>query len=144
MFPVLRQGEAGAMFDAVETCRQLALSALGPRCGEARLYLISVIEVEGGWEIDFGYSLNGVPVLLERGYAARFLVKVERIVQFSLCLRSYTDAGTTALVLPPKQGAAALASRGLEGSELLLTYSDSGGDTVSAGWSARDNTAGEG
>ena len=144
MFPVLRQGEAGAMFDAVETCRQLALSALGPRCGEARLYLISVIEVEGGWEIDFGYSLNGVPVLLERGYAARFLVKGERIVQFSLCLRSYTDAGTTALVLPPKQGAAALASRGLEGSELLLTYSDSGGDTVSAGWSARDNTAGEG
>ena len=34
--------------------------------------------------------------------------------------------------------AAALAAQGLEGEELLLTYTDSGGDTMSAGWSARD------
>ena len=144
LFPILRQGSAGPLFDSVETCRQTALSVLASRCGEARLYLISVEERPEGWEIDFGYSLNGVPVLLERGSAARFLVRGGQIVQFSLNLRSYTSAGSASLVLPPRQGAAALEARGLKGSELLLTYTDSGGDTVSAGWSARDNAAGEG
>ena len=28
--------------------------------------------------------------------------------------------------------------------ELLLTYTDAGGDTLTAGWSARDNRRGEG
>ena len=138
MFPVLRQGGAGELFDSVETCRQTALSVMASRCGEARLYLISAEARDGGWEVDFGYSLNGVPVLLERGYAARFQVKGGQIVRFSLYLREYTAAGTTSLVLPSRQGAAALAARGLEGAELLLTYTDSGGDTVTAGWSARD------
>lgn len=142
LFPVLRQGGAGELFDRVETCRQLALSALGPRCGEARLYLVSVEEVPEGWEISFGYSLNGIPVLTDLGYAARFLVEGERITQFSLYLRSYTAAGDSSLVLPSRQGAAALAAQGLAGEELLLTYTDSGGDTLTAGWSARDDGEG--
>ncbi|MEH2940838.1 hypothetical protein [Lawsonibacter sp. JLR.KK007] len=64
---MLSQGEAGSLFDSVETCRQIALSAMGTRCGEARLYLMSVQTRQEGWEIDFGYSLNGVPVLNEGG-----------------------------------------------------------------------------
>lgn len=138
LFPILVQGDGGALFDSVETCRQLALSALASRCGEARLYLLSVSERAEGWEIEFGYSLNGIPVQLEGSCAARFRVSQGQIVQFSLCLRSYTSSGNPSLVLPPRQGAAALAAQGLEGEELLLTYADSGGDTVSAGWSARD------
>lgn len=144
LFPVLRQGEAGSLFDSVETCRQTALSAMGSRCGEARLYLASVRDTDGGWEIDFGYSLNGIPVVTEGGAAARFLVRGGEIVQFSLYLRSYTGSGSTCMVLPPRQGAAALAARGLTGQELLLTYTDSGGDALTAGWSARDNRRGEG
>ena len=139
LFPVLSQGEAGALFDSVETCRQIALSAMGTRCGEARLYLTSVQAVDGGWEIDFGYSLNGVPVLTESGYAARFQVKEGEVVQFSLYLRSYASSGAPSLVLPPRQGLAALLARGLAGQELLLTYSEAGGDTLTAGWSARNN-----
>lgn len=139
LFPVLRQGEAGTLFDSVETCRQLALTAMGTRSGEARLYLLSVREREEGLEIDFGFSLNGIPVLLERGSAARFLVSGGQVVQFSMNLRSYTAGAAGALVLPPRQAAAALLARGLEGEELLLTYTDGGGDTLSAGWSARDN-----
>lgn len=144
LFPVLRQGEAGALFDSVETCRQIALSAMSSRYGEARLYLMSVEEREKGWEIDFGYSLNGIPVLMEGGQAARFLVEEGGVVQFSLYLRSYVNGGTSCLVLPPRQGAAALAARGLEGKELLLTYTDNGGDALTAGWSARDNRRKEG
>ena len=139
LFPVLRQGEGGALFDRVETCRQIALSAMGSRCGEARLYLQSVTERAGGLEVEFGYSLNGVPVLPDRGYAARFLVKGDQVVQFSVYLRNYTAADESSLVLPPRQGVAALLARGLEGEELLLTYADSGGDTLTAGWSARDD-----
>lgn len=139
LFPVRSQGEAGALFDSVETCRQIALSAMGTRCGEARLCLLSVRNADGGWEIDFGYSLNGVPVLTESGYAARFQVREGEVVQFSLYLRSYTNSGSPSLVLPPRQGLAALLARGLDGREMLLTYSDTGGDTLTAGWSARDN-----
>lgn len=144
LFPVLSQGEGGALFDSVETCRQIALSAMGTRCGEARLYLMSTQTTERGWEIDFGYSLNGIPVLTESGRAARFVVEGGEVVQFILYLRSYTNSGTLSLVLPPRQGAAALAARGLTGEELLLTYTEGGGDTLTAGWSARDNRRGEG
>ena len=48
LFPILRQGSAGSLFDSVETCRQTALSVLASRCGEARLYLISVEESPEG------------------------------------------------------------------------------------------------
>ena len=144
LFPVLSQRESGALFDRVETCRQLALTALAGRCGEARLYLLSAEEHPDGWEIKFGYSLNGIPVQLEDGCAARFLVTDSQVIQFSICLRSYTSSGTTSLILPPMQGAAALAAQGLEGQELLLTYADGGGDTISAGWSAKDNRTREG
>ena len=110
---------------------------MGSRCGEARLYLMSARQTDRGLEIDFGYSLNGVPVLLDRGCAARFVVNRGQVVQFFIYLRSYTSSGTASLVLPPRQGAAALLAGGLEGEELLLTYADGGGDTIQAGWSAR-------
>lgn len=142
LFPVLRQGNAGAVFDSVETCRQLALTAMGSRSGEARLYLLSVQEKGEGMEIDFGFSLDGVPVLMDQGCAARFLVSGGQVIQFSINLRSYTASGASSLVLPPRQAAAALLAKGLEGEELLLTYADSGGDTLTAGWSARDNREG--
>lgn len=144
LFPVRRQGNADELFSAVETCRQIALSAMAARCGEARLYLISVRGAEGEWEIDFGYSLDGIPVLTEGGRAARFVVEGEEVVQFSLYLRSYVNSGNTSLVLPPRQGAAALSAQNLTGEELLLTYIDSGGDTLTAGWSAKDNRRREG
>ena len=56
--------------------------------------------------------------------------------------RSYANSGSTSLVLPPRQGAAALLALGLEGEELLLAYADSGGDTVSALWAAAGNGEG--
>ncbi len=124
------------LFAAVETCRRLAASALGSRCGQARLYLVSAGETETGWEVRFGYSLNGAPVQLEEGRAAEFLVENGRVTQFTLRARSYTDSGETGAVLPVRQAAAALTAAGLAGEELLLAYTDSGGDTVRAGWAA--------
>ena len=144
LFRVPGQGGTGALFSSVEACRQIALTAVGSRCGVARIYLLSVRESPFGLEIEFGYSLNGIPVLLDQGYAARFLVREGEVAQFAIYLRGYTANGTDSLVLPPRQAAAALLAQGLEGEELLLTYTDGGGDTASAGWSARESRRGEG
>lgn len=133
-FPVAGLG-GSAWTDAAEACRQLAAAVLGPRCGQARLYLMGVEETGGGWEVTFGYSLEGIPVRLE-GAAARFLVQNGRIVQFTMQARCYTAVGESSVLLPVRQAAAAQEAMGLAGEELLLVYSDSGGDTVSAGWAA--------
>lgn len=143
-YPVTEREGASALAESVETCRRLAAAALLPRCGEARLYLISALPVPGGWDVDFGYSLNGLPVHLDGGSAASFQVRNGAVVQFVLRFRSYAAAGSPSLVLPPRQAAAALAAKGLTGEELLLTYTDAGGDILSAGWSARNSAAGEG
>ena len=124
------------LFEAVETCGRLAADAMTPRMGEARLYLMSVQEVDGGWQIDFGYCLNGVPVQLDEGSAAQFLVQNGRIDRFTLRLRSYTASGERGSVMPPLQATAALTAKGMEGDELMLAYLDGGGDSVSATWVA--------
>lgn len=135
-FPVQSRGGSPTLFDSVEACRQAAAAAILPRCGEARLYLMSARETDQGLEVLFGYSLNGAVVRAEGGCAARFLVREGNIVYFTLSLRSYTAAGETALVPPLRQAAAAMEAEGLAGGELLLTYMDGGGDRVFPSWAA--------
>lgn len=130
---------AGAgVYWAVERCRQLATDTLGELCGQARVYLMSVEETgTESWQIQFGYLLDGVPVRLgEEGYAARFQVTGGRVSSFTLCFRSYTDSGTTSVVLPQLQAMAAMEAKGHEGEELLLLYLDGKGQQVSASWAA--------
>ena len=74
----------------------------------------------------------------------RFAVGLYAAHYVTLYLRSYSAVGESSAVLPVPQAAAALQAEGLEGRELLLVYSDGGGDTLTAGWAARDNTAGRG
>ena len=138
-YPLTGTGEEEILREGVELCRRLAGAVLNGRCGDARLYLISVSPLERGGEIDFGYSLNGIPVHLDQGYAARFLVAEGRVEQFTLRLRSYSGGGGTGAVLPARQAAAALLAQGGTGAELALVYLETGGDTLSASWAGRDN-----
>ena len=139
---------AGAgIYEAVEGCRQLAQRTLGQFCGEASLYLMSVQETgEGGWRVEFGFALDGIQVRLgEEGWAALFLVEQGQITQFQMQFRSYTDSGTTSVVLPERQAAAAMGAKGHEGEELLLVYLDSGNEElVSASWTAARTMDAEG
>jgi len=131
-FPV----SGDSLFEAVETCRRLAVTAMGSRMGQARLYLISARQTQEGLDIRFGCSLNGIPVQTESGYAASFLVSSGRVTRFTLHFRSYALSDSKLPVLPPRQAVAALEALGLEGEELTLMYRESGSDTVTAGWSA--------
>ena len=127
------------IYDAVEGCRQFAQRMLGQSCGEAFLYLMSVQETgEGGWQVAFGFCLDGVPVRVgENGWAAHFTVEEGQITHFQLCFRSYTDSGATSVVLPERQAMAAMETMGHTGEELMLIYLDSGSDgSVSASWAA--------
>lgn len=143
ILPILRQSDGdGALYDSVETCRQVAAALLGSRCGEARLYLISAVQDQSELTVEFGYSLDGIPVCLDTGYAVRFLVSDGRITQMTATLRSYASSGTYSVVMPSKQAMAAFSALDLDGQELLLTYTDNGEDTVTAGWAARRDTAG--
>lgn len=121
---------------AIQVCRQLVNATAGSLCGEARLYLISAsLQEDGTYTVLFGYMLENAPVYLyEEGWAARFTVGREGITDFTLRLRHYQATGETSLLLPAAQAAAALIAMDEAGSELLLTYRDTGGDTVSAGW----------
>ncbi|MBR4098928.1 MAG: hypothetical protein IKK44_02940 [Clostridium sp.] len=135
-YHVARQGETASLLEMAEGCRALAQQSIGSRCGEARLYLLSVQSWEQGWQFTFGYSLNGIPVQMEEGFAARFFVRDGQILSFSLNFRSYSDSGETALMLPEFQAMAAMESLGHAGEELVLIYPDRGGETIFPVWAA--------
>ena len=131
----------GGLFTSVELCRELAVKATAGRCGQARIYLESVTQAENGWDISFAYSLNGIPVRLSGGSAAVFRVRGNRVDEFAIQLRRYSDLGEATVVLPTRQAAAALEAMGLTGEELALMYVDNGGEVMTAGWTASDWTA---
>lgn len=132
------QGSSPTAFEAAEACRQLADAAAGTMAGEARLYLREMTQTQDGWQVEFGYCLDGAPVQVgESGYAARFQVAGNEITQFTMQLRCYTDTASRSIVLPELLAVAAMEPLGQLGSELMLVYQDLGGDTVSAGWVAR-------
>ena len=133
-------GEDGCtVTELVETTRRLAADTVGRTCGAARLYLAGVETGEdGAVTVSFGYSLNGAAVLLpEDGCAARFTVQDGQITDYTLRFREYEETAEHSLLLPERQAAAALDALSPEGRELLLCYTDNGGDTVQAGWVAR-------
>ena len=131
------QGETPTQLEIAETCRALAEKAVGGLAGEGRLFLREMKREQGSWSVQFGYQLDGIQVQVgDQGYAAHFRVEGNEIAQFTLRLRTYADAGTRAVVLPERQAMAAMQSMNLRGQELILLYSDLGGDTVSVGWVA--------
>ena len=86
----------------------------------------------------FCYLLNGTQVQLwEEGWSARFLFEGSDCTAFSVCLREDTLTERSQQALPERQAAAALEALSPEGRELVVFYTDNGGDTVEAGWTAR-------
>lgn len=119
---------------AVCAAWDLAGAALGPLCGEGRLYLLSAGEEGGGYAVRFGYSLNGSAVdLPNQDWCAQFIVQDGWITDFTLCLRAYTASGDQALLLPARSAAAILDTLTSETRELVIRYQDNG-ETAVPGW----------
>ena len=123
--------------DGVDAARGLAEATLGALCGEARLYLMSAQEADGGLLVRFGYLLNGCTVYLgSEGWAAEFLISDGYITQFTLRFRSYAANGEHTLLLPIDKAAAMLPDLTAQRRELVLQYRDSGGEALSPAWVA--------
>ena len=138
-YQIPAKGERPTQFEIAQACLHLAEGAAGTLAGEGRLYLQHMSRDQDGWQVDFGYCLDGAAVQVgESGFAARFSVQGSEITQFAIQLRCYTDTGSRSAVLPEQQAAAAMEALEAEGSELMLTYRDLGGDKVLAGWVAHE------
>lgn len=136
-YPVSSGSAAPTLAEMIETTRQLLDSTVGSLCGDARLYLISA---RSGAEtvITYGYSLNGAQVWSGReGWCAQFRLTGGSLTGFTLCPRSYTAADALTPLPPIRQATAAMEAKGAGGSELLLIYLDTGGDTATASWVAK-------
>ena len=126
-----------ALADGVDAARTLAEAALGPMCGEARLYLMSAQEMDGAVRVRFGYLLDGCPVYLgSEGWAAEFWIWDSCVTQFTLRFRSYAASGGETLLLPVDKAAAMLPDLTWERRELVIQYRDGGGTEVVPGWVA--------
>jgi hypothetical protein len=131
--PISGQSEAYA---AVESCRRLLEQTVVPRCGAAGFCLSRVEETYDGFRVEFEYTLNGAPVSLHAGPAARFEITGGGITAFTLRLRSYIQSEENRLILPPIQAAAAMEAMELAGRELMVTYHDHGEERVVPQWTA--------
>ena len=89
------------------------LNAILPFYPEARLCLLSVQgNEESGWQVRFSYVLNDIRVRMgQEDCAASFQISGGQVTGFTLRLRTYTDTGSTSLLLPETQAMAATTSR---------------------------------
>ena len=139
-YPVASAGEAPTRGEMLEAVSALVSRTVAAQAGAARVYLMDLTrQGDGSWEARFGYSLDGSAVLLPGGAcAAHFVIRGDRITDYTLTFRSYEPTGETGSVLRAEQAAAALGALHQKGKSLELCYDDSaGGDTVEARWAAR-------
>ena len=141
-FPIAAVSGQEGLFAAVESCRRILDETVAGRCGQARMYLSRVERRDTGWHLEFEYCVDGVSVVLERGCAAEFEIRMDHITGFVLRLRSYALGEETYPVLPPVQAAAAMSALDLEGRELRLTYQDGGEERLVPQWAAVEEQAG--
>ena len=136
-YPVENRNGVMTADQAADGARALAERALGPQCGDARLYLLSVEEYGEGWRVRFGYRLGGSAVYLDdEGWAAEFIVQGGYITDFVLRVHSYAADGSSVLLLPIDKAAILLPDLTQEKLELVIRYRDRGGQTVSPHWEA--------
>lgn len=134
-YPVVIAGEQATVAEIIEAARGLAESTVGVYCGEARLYLESVQELEEGWRVRFGYRLNGSAVwLYDEGWAAEVYIAGGYITEFTLHFRSYAYAGREELLLPMDWTAVLLPEVSEELRELVIRYRDPGSTEVLPVW----------
>lgn len=117
--------------DCISSCYQIVKNSIALTSGDGVLGLVSVTGSPSSCSINFGYFVDGIPIILPNGgYAASFQISEGTIVKATLNCRKYTFSGGTILALPEKQATAIAASKG---GETILTYEDKT-DSVGCSW----------
>lgn len=137
-YPVATARGRATVAEAIEAARQLAESTIGKRSGEAELYLISVGQLEDGYQIRFGYRLDGSTVwLYNEGWAAEFYVREDYISEFTLNFRTYLSTGENATLLSMDWTVSMISDLTDKPCELILQYRDQGESQVEPVWAAK-------
>lgn len=123
----------------VDSCTSLVQQSLGALCGAARLHLLSAAQMEDGtWVVEFGYALNGALVeVFDSRYAARFEIRNNEILAYTLHFRTYIPTGQHIQLLPVRQAMVAMSALNREDGQLRIAYRDNGG-TLTVGWVATE------
>ena len=128
-------GESATQLECANGAWKTADTLLSDRLGDATLYLRSITsDAHGNAEIQFGYMVNGYPIVFPDGYAAKITITENAITDMTLQLRTYTLSETAASMLPVLQAAAAVQG---ETPELFPGYLDDGSDLLSPCWLQR-------
>lgn len=137
-YPVATARGMVTVAEAIEAARRLAEGTIGAQCGEAQIYLMFARATEDGYQIRFGYRLDGSTVwLYDEGWAAEFYVRDGYITEFALYFRTYAATGEEALLLSMDWTAAMVPSLTDERCELNLQYRDQGEDRIEPIWVAK-------
>jgi len=100
---------------------------------DASLYLLDIRRSGSVTTLQFDYQSGGIPVRQSSGApAAEVQLNGNRVSSLSLLLRQYAVGTDTSLLLPMKQAVAIAAQQ--PDKELLIGYTDNGGDTSGAVW----------
>ncbi len=117
----------------VEYAKWLLDTITADRLGDARVYLIRVAEMEDKIQVEFGYTLSGVPVqILGDNYGAQFAIQDGMVTDFTVKVRSYEKLESISPLLPLQQAIAAFGSYGQKEGTLQLSYLDLGKSTVAS------------
>ena len=100
------------------------------------LFLRSVTQEDASTVLQFDYQWNGIPILFADGQpAAEVSLTGSTVSELLFRFRQYAESGQEAPLLPLRQAIAIAAKN--PGAELILSYADRGGGSVSAVWLAR-------
>lgn len=137
LLSVEHRGEEATLTECTDAAWRAASTLLRDQTGAATLYLSSASSDESGSAtLQFGYLVNGYPVVFPEDYAVQIQIENNVITAFTLHLRSYTVSDQSRTLLPSLQAVAA--ARDSDTSrELFCGYYDDGSDTLAPGWLRR-------
>lgn len=109
------------------------LNAMIGEDSDAILALCGIRQTGRETILQFNYVIDGLPILFADGVPAAEVQLHDAVVsELKLRYRRYTPSSQSSLLLPLPQALAISAQR--PGGELSLSYTDQGGETVSAEW----------
>ena len=128
--PLSDEGQMSDISEIIEKARVIATDTIGETCGEAEVFFESLEYGPGdSHAVFFGYYIAGGRMFLqEDNHAARIRFSSGKVSEIELIFRNFSFTGEYTRLLPEKQTLAAA------GGEFLLSYSDTGMETLQPSW----------